>query len=104
MTHEVTLTRAAALGAIKRVENAATTPARLAVATSRVAMVNVILLLTRIIMTGRLSVVGGSKVTTLRAWRTIQFENRPKLRVTDLIPYALNCGVLLLWSALSCGV
>ena len=27
-----------------------------------------------------------------------------ELRVTDLIPYALSCGVLLLWSALSCGV
>ena len=27
-----------------------------------------------------------------------------KLHVTDLIPYALSCGMLLLWSALSCGV
>ena len=26
------------------------------------------------------------------------------LRVTDLIPAAVSCGVLLLWSALSCGV
>ena len=33
-----------------------------------------------------------------------QFYSKKSLRITDLIPYALSCRVLLLWSALSCGV
>ena len=37
--------------------------------------------------------------------RLTNIGNISKLRVTDLIPDALSCGgVLLLWSALSCGV
>ena len=35
-------------------------------------------------------------------FRNFGIETCPGLRVTDLTPYALSCGVLLLWSALVC--